>query len=206
MKILNLYCGVGGNRKLWSDNHDITAVEIDPKIAAVYKKLYVKDDVIIGDAHEFLRLNYSKFDFIWSSPPCPTHSKMAKATRHKNKKFPDMKLYEEILFLNNFFKGGYVVENVISYYEPLIKPQKIGRHYYWSNFNVDHVSEKTPKGFVNLTNLDGKKKLMNWLNIHFDEKIYCNGNHCPSQVLRNCVHPKEGLAILENFEIERMMQ
>lgn len=33
MKILNLYCGIGGNRKLWGDEHEITAVEFEPKIA-----------------------------------------------------------------------------------------------------------------------------------------------------------------------------
>ena len=26
MKILNLYAGVGGNRKLWSSEHEITAI------------------------------------------------------------------------------------------------------------------------------------------------------------------------------------
>ena len=35
-----------------------------------------------------------------------------------------MKLYEEIIFLDNYFKGKYVVENVIPYYEPLIAAQK----------------------------------------------------------------------------------
>jgi DNA (cytosine-5)-methyltransferase 1 len=48
-------------------------------------------------------------------------------------RFPDMKLYEEIIFLQNYFKGRWVVENVISYYEPLIQPQLIQRHYIWSN-------------------------------------------------------------------------
>lgn len=33
MKILNLYCGIGGNRKLWGDEHEITAVEWDSNIA-----------------------------------------------------------------------------------------------------------------------------------------------------------------------------
>ena len=36
MKILNLYCGIGGNRKLWSGDHEITAVEIDENIAPDY--------------------------------------------------------------------------------------------------------------------------------------------------------------------------
>lgn len=51
MKILNLYAGIGGNRKLWGDEHEITAVEINPEIAEIYKNLYPQDTVIIGDAH-----------------------------------------------------------------------------------------------------------------------------------------------------------
>lgn len=197
LKGLNLYAGVGGNRKNWT-GIKITAVESDHKIAAVYKKLYPEDEVIIGDAHEYLRANFRDFDWIWGSPPCPTHSRMAKATRHKNRKFPDMKLYEEILFLQHFFKGKWVVENVVPFYEPLIKPTNtVGRHCFWSNFdfNVDDVQR--PDNFINLSSLAGKKKLMGWLGIHFDEKIYCYGNHCPAQVLRNCVHPKIGQAIFE---------
>ena len=74
MKILNLYAGVGGNRKLWGGEHDITAVELDAQIAEVYADLYPNDTVIVGDAHEYLLENYMDFDFIWSSPPCPSHS------------------------------------------------------------------------------------------------------------------------------------
>lgn len=39
MKILNLYCGIGVNRKLWGDKHQITAVEMSEDIATVYKDL-----------------------------------------------------------------------------------------------------------------------------------------------------------------------
>ncbi len=72
MKILNLYAGIGGNRKLWGNEHDITAVEIGPNIANIYSEFYPNDTVIVGDAHEFLRANFRDFDFIWASPPCPT--------------------------------------------------------------------------------------------------------------------------------------
>ena len=51
-------------------------------------------------------------------------------------KYPDMKLYEEIIFLDNYFKGKYCVENVLPYYEPLIPAKKRGRHLYWTNFNL----------------------------------------------------------------------
>lgn len=196
MKILNLYAGVGGNRKKWS-GHEVTAIESNEKIAAVYKRLHPNDNVIVCDAHEYLRANFREFDFIWSSPPCPTHSRMAKATRHKNRKFPSMILYEEILFLQHFFKGKFVVENVIPFYEPLIQPtEKVGRHCFWSNFEFKAEDVKRPANFINLANLAGKKALMEWLDIYYEENIYLNGNHCPAQVLRNCVHPDLGEKIL----------
>ncbi len=200
-RILNAYAGVGGNSKFWSD-YDVVAVEIDPKIAKVYKDLNPTHEVVIGDAHEYIRANYTEFDFIWSSPPCQTHSKMVKATRHKNRNYPNMMLYEEILFLSHFFKGKYVVENVVPFYEPLINPNnQVGRHCFWSNFdfNVDDVSR--PSNFINMSNLAGRKKLQDWLGIHFEDRIYYAGNHCPAQVLRNCVHPNIGKAILESAKL-----
>ena len=39
MKVLNLYAGIGGNRKLWTDV-EVTAVEIDPKRAEIYKHYF----------------------------------------------------------------------------------------------------------------------------------------------------------------------
>lgn len=69
MKILNLYAGIGGNRKLWGDEHEITAVEYDPKIAEIYQKFFPNDKVIVTDAHQYLLEHFQEFDFIWSSPP-----------------------------------------------------------------------------------------------------------------------------------------
>ena len=79
MKILNLYAGIGGNRKLWGDEHEITAVEYDPKIAAIYCDFFPNDKVIVTDAHQYLLEHCWEFDFVWSSPPCPTHSRIKKA-------------------------------------------------------------------------------------------------------------------------------
>jgi len=45
-----------------------------------------------------------------------------------------LKLYQEIIFLDTFFKGKYCVENVIPYYEALVKGQQRDRHLYWTNF------------------------------------------------------------------------
>lgn len=196
MKVLNLYAGLGGNRKLWK-NVEITAVEIDPKISSIYSRLYPEDILVVGDAHQYLLNHAEEFDFIWSSPPCQSHSKMAKATRHKLRRYVDMSLYQEIIFLQNFFKGKWVVENVVPFYEPLISGKIVGRHMYWSNFDVGDYKEPIPSNFINLCNVAGKKLLMDWLGIHYPENIYYGNNHCPAQILRNCVHPNEGLSIMQ---------
>ena len=143
-KILNLYACLGGNRAKWDEVADIevTAVELDPEAARLYQERFPSDIVIVADAHQFLLDHYKEFDFIWSSPPCPTHSR----ARYWNSSnydttteavYPDMKLYQEILFLQHYYKTGkWCVENVIPYYEPLIAAQQRGRHLYWTNFNL----------------------------------------------------------------------
>ena len=114
MKILNLYADIGGNRKLWGDEHEITAVEIDPEIAAIYQ---------------------------------------------------------------DFFKGNWVVENVIAYYKPLVKPQKMGRHYIWSNFDIEPIEVESD------FSIKGSKREC------FDiSKKKCK--HRKDQIMRNCFEPK----------------
>lgn len=196
-RVANVFAGVGGNRKLWKDCK-VTAVENDIRIARAYQKLNPNDEVIVADGYEFIRQFYKDYDFIWASPPCQGESKMNKATRH-NPNFPDFRLYSLIVFLQNFYKGKWVVENVVPYYEPLIKPTaQIGRHLFWSNFPIDAEEVKQPKNFINKANLEGKREMMEWLGLHFEEVIYYKNNHCPVQILRNCVHPKLGLAVFEN--------
>lgn len=195
MKVLNLYAGLGGNRKLWT-GVDVTAVEYTQEIADVYKSLYPNDEMVVADAHQYLLDHYSEFDFIWSSPPCQRHSKMNKFTRHAMKRYMDGKLYEEIVFLKTYFKGSWVVENVIPYYEPMCNPVKIGRHLFWSNYAIPQFEEpKQPKNFINEATVSGKKMMQEWLGIHYDKNIYYEGNHCPAQILRNCVHPLTGLHV-----------
>jgi len=145
MKILNLYAGIGGNRKLWGDEHKVTAIENNKSIAKIYQDFYPNDKVIITDAKEYLLKHYKEFDFIWASPPCPTHSRirlMGTKTGSYHAKYPNMELYEIIILLKHFFEGKWVVENVISYYKPLIKPTKLNRHYFWSNFKIPFIETK----------------------------------------------------------------
>ena len=180
MKILNLYAGIGGNRDLWGDKHNITAVELNRKIADEYKKKYTNDIVIVGDAHEYLLDHYKEFDFIWSSPPCPTHRRTNYFTQHIRKRpvYIDIGLYQEIIFLEHFFKGKYVVENVIPFYKPFIRAQKIGRHLFWSNFNIKKIWQ--PKNDIG-TMIKGHPN---------------RANKKPLKI-RNAVNSKLGLHILQ---------
>lgn len=192
MRILNLYAGLGGNRKLWTDV-EVTAVEMNKEVAAVYRDYFPNDKVIVGDAHKFLLNHINEYDFIWSSPPCPTHSKLntfGVATGQKKLAYPDMKLYEEIILLRSWFKGLWVVENVIPYYEPLIPAKKIDRHLFWSNFNLGFFEpehKKIPHKEAN--NIPYLEKFYG-----YDLSKYKLGDK--RQKLRNCVHPETGLYIL----------
>ena len=198
MKILNLYAGIGGNRKLWGDEDEVTAIEYDPKIAEIYKKHFPNDNVIVTDAHEYLQEHFRDFDFIWASPPCPSHSRVRKALSIKRKKdgtiyeqnkpiFPDMRLYQEIIFLDGYFEGLYCVENVVPYYEPLIEPQKLGRHLFWANFEIPQVKVKARGNFDSIEGLSRE--------LGFDLSQYSGINK--KLLLRNCVEPEVGKIIFD---------
>jgi DNA (cytosine-5)-methyltransferase 1 len=202
MKVLNLYACLGGNRYKWDEvakdagiEIEVTAVEYDKDIAQEYQKRFPNDIVIVTDAHQYLLDHYKKFDFIWSSPPCPSHSKIRitqKTRENFNAIYPDMKLYEEIIFLDNYFTGKYVVENVIPYYEPLITAQKRGRHLYWTNFNLPNdLKERKLEGIL-CTMIDEHKKLEKF----HDIKVSANlGGY--RDVLRNLVDYEAGRTIFE---------
>lgn len=197
MKILNLYAGIGGNRKLWTC-HEVTAIEHDPKIAKIYADFFPQDTLVIGDAHQYLADHFAEFDFIWSSPPCQSHSSFRQniCVRYRGTEpvYPDMKLYQEILFLQHNFAGRWVVENVKPYYTPLIKPTKIlQRHLFWSNFDIaDKVFEKDLIRTAQIPQLQEK--------YGFDLSEYQLSNK--RQVLRNCVTPELGKHIVDSTPIE----
>ena len=142
MKILNLYACLGGNRYKWNEvkeDIEVTAIELDPELARLYQERFPNDTVIIADAHKYLLEHYQEYDFIWSSPPCPSHSRARFWNSKAKRVYPDLKLYEEIILLQTHFKGKYCVENVVPYYEPLIPAIKRGRHLFWTNFNLPTV-------------------------------------------------------------------
>ena len=193
MKVLNLYACLGGNRYKWTDC-EVTSVELDPEAARLYKERFPNDTVIVADAHQYLLDHYSEFDFIWSSPPCPTHSRLAMSNKTKESvpnKYPDMSLYQEIIFLQYYFKGKFVVENVIPYYEPLIPAQKRGRHLYWTNFQLPtNINERQTIGISSTTN--EVKKLCEFHD--FDFYKY-KGKQPINKMARNLVDYEAGLTI-----------
>lgn len=206
-KILNLYACLGGNRYKWdevADNLEITAVEWDEELAKMYQERFPNDTVIVADAHQYLLNHYKEFDFIWTSPPCPSHSKAAFGSRKSDKSnhkplFPDFKLYEEIVFLQNYFKGKYVVENVIPYYQPLIPAKKRHRHLYWTNFNIPNIL--TDRKSIDM---EGKNEVDQWCIFHdYDFRSY-KGKQRTDKIARNLVDYEAGKTILETvFNIVR---
>jgi DNA (cytosine-5)-methyltransferase 1 len=197
MKILNLCSGLGGNRRLWGDNHEITAVELDPKIAKAYQDNFPNDKVITGNAEAYLLQHYKEFDFIWISRPCQSHTRMIRCGKNRKPILPDMSLYGDIIFLQHNFKGKWVVENVKPYYIPLIKPTKeIGRHLIWANFDIEDFEQKTIPNFIMKCNTAGAEELKKEYGLNYKGNIYYKNNHDPAQVLRNCVNPNIALHIL----------
>ena len=205
IKVLNLYAGIGGNRKLWPDKYRVTAIENNKEIAGIYKDFFPNDEIIIDNAHDFLLKNYKEFDFIWGSPPCPTHSRTNTFLNAQGiVRYPDMKLYEEIIFLKQWFKGKWCIENVISYYEPLIKPVLLGRHYFWCNFPL--LKQKGFESSFNTLNArestrrptqDNLKALKKWHGFNINSKNAL-------VLLRNCVYPPLGKYVLDSaFKIQQ---
>lgn len=203
MKILNLYAGIGGNRKLWGEEHEITAIENVPEIAKIYQDFFPRDKVIVCDAHQYLLEHFKEFDFIWSSPPCPSHSRIRNVagvgSGHTKPIYPEMSLYQEIIFLQQIyhssgcnFSGYYCVENVIPYYEPLIKAQKVQRHLFWGNFYI--VDFKIKADNV-VTNFD-RKVHQEKFGFNLDRYIF-SSDYPKDKILRNMVAPELGKHILD---------
>ena len=199
MKVLNLFAGLGGNRKYWDDvarekgvSIEVTAVEFDPEIAKAYMKRYPTDNVIVGDAWDYIAKNYLDFDFIWASPPCQSHSRLNFCNNSRNEAtrvLPDFRLYELISYLKTFCKKTFVVENVVPYYEPLIRPTaQIGRHYFWSSFSLDEIDAPAFRVIKYVKNADFK-------DFRLDEFKIKNKR----QAIRNEVDYEIGKKIFERY-------
>lgn len=186
MKVLNLYAGLGGNRKLWPKGIEVTAVEIDRDIAWSYTNSFTNDIVEVGDAPAYLLRRFAEFDFIWASPPCPTHGQYRYNVGVKAKGYapvyPDMTLYQIIIFLKHHVEVPWVVENVKPYYAPLIEPTAtVQRHLIWSNREI------RDKQFP-ATMIRTKNKVSDYDYLGFDTEGIANKR----QALRNCLDPEVG--------------
>lgn len=198
MKTLNLYACLGGNRYKWDEVTDVevTAVEYDPELAKLYQERFPNDKVVVADAHQYLLDHYKEFDFIWSSPPCPTHSRVRITQKNEDfyvPKYPDMSLYQQVIFLENHFEGKYCVENVIPYYEPLIPAQKRHRHLYWTNFILPSKLTFRKQATIGI-GTNEVKKLCEFHNYDFYKY---KGKQPTNKIARNLVDYEAGKTILE---------
>ena len=196
MKVLNLYAGIGGNRKLW-EGVEVIAVERDEKIASIYQDFFPKDKVIVADAHQYLLDHFKEYDFIWSSPPCPTHSDIRRCGVHKGQYpavYPDMKLYEEIILLRNFAskETKWVVENVRPYYKPLISAIEVERHLFWANFLI---ADKATVNHRKHNDIVGSEEVYGFSINNYDVEN-------KRAILRNLVNPYLGKHILDQSRID----
>ena len=202
LQVLNLYAGIGGNRKLWDDVTDVevTAVEWDEDKAEVYRDHFPNDTVEVTDAHEYLLKNFRDYDFIWASPPCPTHSQIRYIDTGEGKQndvvYPDMKLYQEVLLLQNHYEGDYAVENVDPYYEPLIDAQNVQRHLFWSNYTIPN------KEFGSSNIYEGT--IDEWQeDLGYDLSGYDLSHNKKRKMLRNCVKPELGKHVFKAATTDR---
>jgi len=190
LRILDLFCGLGGVAKgfqRWLDEHGVeyeyTAVDINKEVLKVHKYLNPKSQVVLRDAYSFTNDELKEFDFIWASPPCQSHSRAQVMWKRRK---PDMRLYDLIKQLLRVNKP-FVVENVIPYYEPPIKPNyRIDRHFLWTNIKqplfIDKLS-RTPLHEMSISQLAEFHGIpLKYLKLlkHTDKR----------QVLRNMVNPK----------------
>ena len=103
-----------------------------------------------------------------------------------------MTLYQEIIWLQTFFKGKWCIENVKPYYTPLIPPTfVIDRHYFWaSNFIM------TPQFNDGYTSIrDDAQAMADAYGYDMDVLKSC-GVEC-RLVLRNLVVPEVGKTIFD---------
>ena len=204
IKVLNGYAGIGGNRKLWNEvaNIEVTAIEIDKKIAAVYQDLYPDDIVLTIDAHEYLRLNYNNFDLIFYSPPCKTHTDI----RIHNPNFiagkTEILYYDErlpqeveLMFMLNrlgMLFGKYCIENTKQYHKRMMEAQIRARHYFWTNFGVPRFTLSINKPNHEFGILEEWVKYAG-----VDLSNYDLNGLDPRQIYRNMVDPQLGKHVFQ---------
>lgn len=192
MRVLNAYAGIGGNRHLWPEEWQVTAVELDERIAAEYARRYPRDTVLVEDAHRHVLDRAGEYDAVWTSPPCPSHSRMARsvAARTGRDLNPDPRLWAEIRHLRATVQL-YVVENVHTYYAPPILPDLVTqRHYYWASEVPMMLTPEVPARWH-----AHKKGTEEYAEAYGVPPIPPGVVRDRRGVLRNAVLPREGLMV-----------
>lgn len=200
LKVLNLYACLGGNRFKWNEvypNIKVTAVELDPYLAELYKERFPDDEVIVGDAHQYLLEHFKEYDFIWSSPPCPTHRRCAYGSRKSDSSphpvvYPDLTLYQEIILLDKYYTGKYCIENVIPFYTPLMPAQKRERHLFWTNFKLPKVLSTREQPVIS-----GRNELRKLHKYHEYDFTKYKGSQRLDKIARNLVDYEAGKTIFQ---------
>ena len=83
------------------------------------------------------------------------------------------------------------------YYDPLIEPQKLGRHCFWANFPIQEPDEDIETvGITDIENSD-EKRMAKQLGFEF-EKLPNPEGYGRFKVLKNCITPKIGKVLLES--------
>lgn len=112
-----------------------------------------------------------------------------------------MTLYQEIIWLQKFYKGAWVIENVKPYYTPLIPPTfSIGRHYFWSSEKIDTSMFKEKTEYTKIR--DNIRKMANMYCFDINKLKIIDKR----KALRNCVHPEIGKYILNKIIEKRVIK
>ena len=210
MKILNLYGGLGGNRLKW-DDHEVTMVESDGDLCNIYQERFPNDEVWQEDVIKIVEEeDLQKFDFIWASPPCTTHSK---TSFFHGRRVPDLtQLFGLRLHLeSNAFHGLYCIENVQPHYkipEEWMYTAAIDRHRFWANFYIDSSHSELDNRIPNNRMKGVKRKDQNTIIINgkigdlaayhdFPLELLMFFPSRKDKVLRNMLHYSIGEYVLE---------
>ena len=206
MKILNLFAGIGGNRSLWGDSHEITAVEHNSQIAKIYQTRFPHDEMIVDKCINVIErpeFFLNQFDLITVGSPCQSHSMFNMVYWSRGIiKVPDMdNLYGIMITLKYYphqsFK--FVCENVNPFYKewrPTQYFQKLGRHFFWSNFPIQ--KKEFPQYLGKTVNDLTVPELIEWHGVDFE----WDNEMDKRQILRNCVDKKIGKYILDQAKLK----
>jgi len=148
MKMLDLFCGLGGASEAMVDHPDWEVIRIDNNPDLLQHLSFICKNV--EDVLEEINgpsMPHVDIDLIWASVPCPQFSDGYNSPKSKHRRSnskeeyqPDMSLLEITLKIIEALKPRYwIIENVkgaMEFFEPLLGPPKviIGPYYLWGNF------------------------------------------------------------------------